>query len=478
MVAHEPDEHVDVGRGEAHPRPDPLHQLDADFGVVAGIALAEIVQPRADEQQVGPLHAIGEARRLHRGLEQVPVDGEPVIRIVLRAAAHRLPLREQAHHEAVLVEGLERGDRTRARTEQRDERVEDGRGPRIAGRRGFVAESFERRPRDRRAGSRRGGRDAHGQARVVHRRVRERDDLAVAEHDAFAQRAVARRDTAARAGERALDAPPRVVARPADRARRARHPVQHRVGVGEPEHLGDGGLLLEHEEVGALARGAVQRDAHLDELAPCGADFVVERGQRRDCERDRAQRVHVAQAAPPLLQLRLEQERDVAVVVMTLHGRVGERAHPALVLALPVGERAARQGVAERGIAGDRARVEQAERGPEVVVGDGERFVDGLDAVVEGDARFPDRIPDALRDLVDVATLAVHEQHVEVAPGCELGPPVPAHCDERDVGFVAEQTGEPAVGVLGEGVTELQAVQGFVGEDRAALVVHAHYIDG
>ena len=32
-------------------------QLDADLGVIAGIALAEIVQPRRDEQEVGPAYA-------------------------------------------------------------------------------------------------------------------------------------------------------------------------------------------------------------------------------------------------------------------------------------------------------------------------------------------------------------------------------------------------------------------------------------
>ena len=48
-------------------------------------------------------------------------------------------------------------------------------------------------------------------------------------------------------------------------------------------------------------------------------------------------------------------------------------------------------------------------------------------------------------DLVDVAAVAVHEDDVEVAARRELGAAVPTDGNERDVGLVAEQLGEPLV---------------------------------
>ena len=62
-------------------------------------------------------------RALGDGLERVPVDGEPVVRVALRPRAHVLPLREQPHEHADVIERLEDRDRAAARREQRDERI-------------------------------------------------------------------------------------------------------------------------------------------------------------------------------------------------------------------------------------------------------------------------------------------------------------------------------------------------------------------
>ena len=58
---------------------------------------------------------------MDRRLDEVPVDGEAVVGIVLEAAAHRLPLGEDPHEQAVLVERLARGDRPETRGQQLDE---------------------------------------------------------------------------------------------------------------------------------------------------------------------------------------------------------------------------------------------------------------------------------------------------------------------------------------------------------------------
>ena len=60
VVAHEVDEHVDVVGREAHPGGNALDDLHADLGVVAGEALADVVEQRADEQEVRPLDRIGQ----------------------------------------------------------------------------------------------------------------------------------------------------------------------------------------------------------------------------------------------------------------------------------------------------------------------------------------------------------------------------------------------------------------------------------
>ena len=111
-------------------------------------------------------------------------------------------------------------------------------------------------------------------------------------------------------------------------------------------------------------------------------------------------------------------------------------------------------------------RVEQPERGLEVAGGDRERLVDRLDAVVEGDALFPDRVPDAARELVDVAPVAVDQDDVEVAAGRELGAPVAADGHQRDVGLVAEQLREPTIREARQSLAERQAPEGLVGQDR------------
>ena len=73
-------------------------------GVVAREALADVVQERADEEQVGPLDRVGQLGGQRGGLEEVPVDGEGVVGVALRLVAHGGPLGDQANQQAVLVE--------------------------------------------------------------------------------------------------------------------------------------------------------------------------------------------------------------------------------------------------------------------------------------------------------------------------------------------------------------------------------------
>ncbi len=104
MVAHEVDEHRDVGRREPHPGGDAVDDLDPDRGVIAGEALADVVQEGADEEEVGPFDRVGEPGGQRRGLQQVTVDGEGVVGVPLGLVADGRPLGNEAHEQAVLVE--------------------------------------------------------------------------------------------------------------------------------------------------------------------------------------------------------------------------------------------------------------------------------------------------------------------------------------------------------------------------------------
>ena len=107
MVAHQVDEDVDIGGRKSHTCRHGADHLDADGGVVAGEPFADVVQQGADEEQVGPFDVPGESGRQCGRLEQVPVDGEAVIRVALWLVAHGGPFGQEAHEQTVLVERLD-----------------------------------------------------------------------------------------------------------------------------------------------------------------------------------------------------------------------------------------------------------------------------------------------------------------------------------------------------------------------------------
>src|SRR5690606_12201480 len=86
-------------------------------------ALADVVQQRGDEQQVGAVHAPGEGGGAHGGLDEVPVDGPQVHGVALRAAAHALPVGQQPADQALRLQGLPHVDGGPAGTQQGGELV-------------------------------------------------------------------------------------------------------------------------------------------------------------------------------------------------------------------------------------------------------------------------------------------------------------------------------------------------------------------
>ena len=171
--------------GESHARDDAPRDLDAGVGVVAGKTLAEIVQERAEEEEVGSGDLAGQHARLRHTLEEVPVDGEAVERVALGPAAHGVPLGEVARDHAVAVEALEHRHQGVVRTEQREHGLARVLGPRRA-RVGTVGtEPDERAATDRRTRVRGLRGDAPRERRVrAHRRVDGQSERAITQDDA------------------------------------------------------------------------------------------------------------------------------------------------------------------------------------------------------------------------------------------------------------------------------------------------------
>ncbi len=120
--------------------------------MVAGPTLADVVQQGAEQEQVGPVHVTGRRRRARRCLDQVPVDGEAVVRVALRPAAYPLPLGQQPDEQADLVKGFHGRDRGWARGQQGDQRVARRRRPRCRHGWGLAGKPVQRVSPDGHAG--------------------------------------------------------------------------------------------------------------------------------------------------------------------------------------------------------------------------------------------------------------------------------------------------------------------------------------
>jgi hypothetical protein len=97
--------HRDVARCQAHPLGYPPGVRRADDRVVQSVvALSDVVQQGAEQQQIRARHLTGEPRGLRGRLEQMPVDGEPVHWIVLGFAAHRVPFGNDPGEQPRVIE--------------------------------------------------------------------------------------------------------------------------------------------------------------------------------------------------------------------------------------------------------------------------------------------------------------------------------------------------------------------------------------
>ena len=101
---------LDVRRHETELRADGADEFHPHHGVIAGVPLAEVVEQRAEHEQVGSAHAVSELGRVRRGLPEMSIDREAVVGVALRTRTDRSPFGEQTRNEVALIERFQHGD--------------------------------------------------------------------------------------------------------------------------------------------------------------------------------------------------------------------------------------------------------------------------------------------------------------------------------------------------------------------------------
>ncbi len=474
MVAYEGGDDAHVVLVEADPRGHVAGDDLTGDGVVAGPALADVVEQRGDEQEVGAADAAGEGGGADGRLDEVAVDGPGVDGVALGPAVHPLPVGQEPGDQALGFQGLPDGDGGFARAEECDEFLPGlGRprhGQRLGGR-GEVAHDMAGE-RQLGLGRRRGGAQDEDRVALGAGGAGE-DDLAVGLDDAVGERgAVDGRGPATaqhgaepgadRAGaQHPVDLAPGDVGGVRDGAGCLVHLAQQGVGVEEAEGGGDLVLFLEGEAVGGAAGGEVEGVAGVEEDA-AGLGEAFTGGVGDPGGGDGAQGGGVAQSAAGLLEIGLQEELELALALGPLAAELVQGGQPLGGLVPPVGEDRGAQGGDEAEVPGDGSCVEQAELDLEVLAGGLAGFGGGAYGVVEGEAQVPDGVPNAVgegRDGCGVGGAVVQEQEVEVAARGEFAAAVAADGDEggapdsRVLGCRGEEAGQPRVGERGEGRT-------------------------
>ena len=368
VVAHERGQHVDVGPGQAEAVPDALDQVDTDDRVVPRVPLAEVVEERAEHEEVGPRDPVGELGRVGRRLPQVPVDGVAVVGVALGPGPDGRPLGQQARDQVPLVQRLEHGDGVVALQEQGDQVVAGPGRPRIGPRRHLGRQPLEGAPVDVEPLAGRGRGDAQEQGRVTRGvGVVVQADLAEPGADTGGDGLLPSVPLAELALRDAHPVP-RLVADPRDRAGRGADRGHQQVGVGEPEPGRHPVLVLQRQHITRAAGQAVQLDAggqqHLVGLAQrllVALGQQVVGGQRRP-----RQGVDVAEPSPPLLQVGLEQEGHLAVLRVALVDAAPDPVQPRAGPLPPLRPGAVGQAGRQRRVPGDVADGQQRGRGVEV----------------------------------------------------------------------------------------------------------------
>ena len=204
--------------------------------------------------------------------------------------------------------------------------------------------------------------------------------------------------------------------------------TQQRIGVGQAKDPGHLVLFLQHQPVAGPA-------GHLVQGVPCVQDGLLRGPGPRPWPGSYPGRGHgvdglrVAQAAPGLLEVGFEQERQVAAARGPLLMQHLQLRQPGAGARTPVRQDTGAQVAGQPPIPGDVPGVQQAEGHPHVLAGHLARLGRAAYGMVKPGARVPDGIPDPVGQRGDARPPGVEQQHVEVAARQQLAPAVAADRD-------------------------------------------------
>ena len=254
---------------------------------------------------------------------------------------------------------------------------------------------------------------------------------------------------------------------------------QH-VGRRRTEAGGDGVLVLEPQHVARPLLLPVQGDADVDQRAVAAIEHGEILGRHDEVGvGGPPQRVHVAQPAVAVLEVGLQQERDIAGLAPPFDDLGAQRVEPTPAVAAPPGAPLRHQPRPELVVARKRPGAQQRRRRVEVVGGQRQLVVERSDGVTELEPSVPQGVPQLLGQVVEAARLpVVEQQHVDVAARRQLLTAVSADGDEGHSGpatpgddppdTVLEQGDEQLVGRIRQRPAELPATEGGVGDDPVA----------
>ena len=399
VPAHQGADQVDGAFVEAHPGRDRPGDRLARDAVLGQLALADVVQQRGHHQHVGPADVTDQCGRLDAGLDEVPVDGEPVDHRRVRQQPDPLPLGQDPVHRAGLLERLPDRTQPRTRCQQPYEQLARALGPGIGERRALAdqASGAGGRQLDVALGRQR-GRTQQQQRVVGGVGVGVEHHLARGERDAGPERLERGRRTAAGEDGRASTSS---VRRHVSRDRWAiRRPSTRRCrwtarGVGQPEPRRQLGPDVGPDPVARAAGDLVQHVAGVEQGQPrtlqVDVRHVDQPGRDQGLEDAR-----VPQATLGLLDVGHRHVRELAHQLVPRLDHLTQLGQPVLRGPPPVGEHLRAQPQREVRVAGDVSHVEQPEGDPQVARRGLQHAGERAHGVVELGARVPQRVPDLL----------------------------------------------------------------------------------
>ncbi len=156
-----------VGGPQAEPVTDLNGEIGTDDAVVAAASLSDVVDERAEHQQIGTSDTCGQCTCVRGSFDQVSIHRPGVHRISRRQISNRTPFRNQPAPQSGSIERLDGRDGLAAGSQQHQQIVECFLGPRLTEFGGAVGQAVERGGRHRHAGLSRRCRNPHDQTRIL-----------------------------------------------------------------------------------------------------------------------------------------------------------------------------------------------------------------------------------------------------------------------------------------------------------------------